>query len=320
MDDQTVEAGVPGGAAPALASGRTEYRMPSDDGLRLVDVWSALRRRSRLVLLVTSLCTAVSVLYAVLATPTYRATAVIVPPQQRESGLSQAAASLFGGTAGDLAQQLGFLKGAADANRLEALLLSRRLLSRVIKEHDLLPILFPKLWDSASGTWKSSDRDKIPDMWDAEKELEKIYKVKYDVKAGVIRLSFDLYEPSLAAKVLQHYLGQLALIVQADEVARISANMQFIREQLGTATDPSVIARLQSLLSTEVENAMMAQNLERVAFTVLDPPTASTKKVKPKRAIISAFGFTTGVLVGCLAAILRDQTESMVPASAASNS
>ena len=42
-----------------------------------------------------------------------------------------------------------------------------------------------------------------------------------------------------------------------------------------------IVAKLQSLLSEQVEKAMMAQNVGSFAYELVDPPAVSDKKSSP---------------------------------------
>ncbi len=280
---------------------------PEGDEISLLDLLDVLRRRRKRIAAVTFAGTALAVAYALLATPIYRAQAVIAPPSQTRGGGGAAAAlAAFGGLGAELAGSLGFGLASADANRIEALLKSRRVLERVVAKNDLLPILFEKTWDAAKKTWTVEDPKDIPNFWDAEKKLENIYRVKNDLKTGVLQVSFDWKDTAVAKQVLQSFLAELALVVQEDELKKIEANRKFAEEQLGLTRDPVVIAKLQGLLSEQVEKAMMARSLEQLAYILIDPPAVSDQKVKPKRALIGALGLMASGLLGVFSAFVAE--------------
>jgi uncharacterized protein involved in exopolysaccharide biosynthesis len=276
------------------------------EGLLLVDVLKALARRWWFIALVTAAGTAGAVVYALKATPIYRAQAVIAPaPKERGSGASAALAA-FGGIGAEIASNLGIAGGAADANRLEALLKSRRLAFRVITKYSLLPVLFDERWDPAAGRWKVEDPKDVPNLWDAEVRLQKIFDVRNDTKSGLIRLSFDATQAQAAARILGWILEELALVVQGDELKKIQVNRRFVEEQLRKASDPFIVAKLQSLLSEQVEKAMMAQNADRLAYDLIDPPAASDLRVAPKRAAIVSVAFFASACLGAFLVLLAD--------------
>lgn len=267
----------------------------------LRDVMEALRSRWKLVAVVTLFGTAAATAYALLATPIYRAQATIAPPQSGPTNSASAALAAFGGLRAEIADSLGFSVGSSDARRLETLLSSHRLLERVVGKYDLLPALFPDVWNANTKTWTETDPDEIPNVWDAHKTLEKIYRVKVDPRTSTIKISFEFESPEMAVKILRYLLTELASIIQEDELGRLDKNVNFIKNQLSTATDPIILSRLQSLLSEQVERAMMAQNTNQIAYELLDPPAASDEKVRPQRKIIVASSFLAALALSALA-------------------
>jgi uncharacterized protein involved in exopolysaccharide biosynthesis len=294
---------APPGAYPAYPP---FWVPPPDDEISLLDLLRVLGRRWFLVCLVTVLGTGAALAYALLATPMYRAQAVIAPPEQKRAGGASAALAAFGGLGAEIAGSLGVSLGGADANRLEALLKSRRLLERTVEKYELLPVLFDRDWDAQKGEWAVKTPEDVPNFWKAEKVLGELYSVRNDAKAGVLRLSFDWKDPDRARWILQGILAELALSMQEDEVRKIETNRAFAEEQLARATDPVIVAKLQALLSEQVEKAMMARNVEHFAFEVIDPPSVSDQKVKPKRALIAALGLTASAFLGVFLAFLAE--------------
>ncbi|MBI5017681.1 MAG: hypothetical protein HZB55_19600 [Deltaproteobacteria bacterium] len=284
------------------------YPGPEDE-INLLDLLRVLGRRWWLIALVTALGTGGAVLYALKAPPIFRAKAVIAPPAPKQAGGASAALAALGGIGAELAGSMGFSAGGADANRLEALLKSHRLRERVVTKYTLLPVLFPEQWDGAAKKWKTDSAETEPNIWDAEKRLDKVFLVKNDIKTGVVNLSLELGDPRTAQEILRHFLDELASTMQQDELAKIRSNEEFARQQLRRATDPIVIAKLQAILSEQLDKAMMAQNLEDFAFEVIDPPAGSDQKVRPRKALIGAGGaagsFSLGVFLALLAEWVR---------------
>ena len=300
----------PGEVGPPVPPYFPYWPPPDEDEIDLLDLIDVIRRRWRRIALVVLLGTALAVAYALLATPMYRAQAVIAPPQEKAAKGVSSALAAFGGLGAEIAGSLGISLGTTDANRLEAILNSHRLIERVVEKYDLLPVLFKDLWDPERETWDVKDPEDVPNVWDAEELLDDIYRVKNDAKAGVIRVSFEWEDPEKAKEILTLFLDELARVVQEDELKKIEANRRFAEEQLKKATDPVIVAKLQALLSEQVEKAMMAQNVEHFAYEMIDPPAVSDEEVKPKRALVVALGFTVSLFFGVFLAFFAEWVEN----------
>ncbi|MBE0617603.1 MAG: hypothetical protein IH608_06730 [Proteobacteria bacterium] len=282
----------------------------ADEEVSFFDLLAVVKRRWRLVALITALGTAAAVAYGQLATPIYRAQAVIAPPEQKKASAASAALAAFGGLGAELAGSLGVSVGGADANRLDSLLKSHRLVKRTVNKYDLLPILFPEEWNPERQTWKAKAAGKPPNVWDADSQLKRIFTVRNDVKTGVLTLTMDWRDARTATAMLEHFLDELALMIQEDELKKIQTNRRFVEEQLGRASDPMVVAKLQALLSEQVEKGMMARNVEQFAFELIDPPAASDERVKPKRVAVAALGGISSLLLGTFCSFAAEAARS----------
>jgi len=280
----------------------------------IFDVLRIIKKRWKILFLFVVLGISLAVLYAFLATPIYRAEAVIAPPRQEKSSAASSALAAFGGFGAEIAGDLGISLGGADANRLQALLESHRLLERVIEKHQLLPIIFDALWDPKTKSWRIEKQVEAPDIWDAAIAFKEMYRIQNDTKLGVVRVSFEFDDQQTAKELLQHFLDELAILMQEDELRRIDQNKKFAEEQLKKTVDPIMVAKLQAMLSDQVEKAVMAHNVEQVAFEIIDPPAASDKRVKPNKKLIIFLGFFSSCFMGLFIVFLlqlRDRMRQM---------
>ncbi len=263
----------------------------------------SLRIRWKFITSVTLAGTTAAVCYALLATPMYRAQAILAAPRERPPNPASTALASFAGLGAEIAGSLGFSIGSNDVHRLETLLNSHRLLNRVVQKHGLLQILFDEDWNSIDRTWTTSDPEDIPNVWDAHEALGKIYSAKVDPKSSEILVSLEAKKAETATSMLNAIVEELATMVQEDEITRIQQNTEFINKQLASATDPFIVAKLQSLLSEQVERAMMAQNTNEFAYELVDPPAASDIKVRPRRKLIVASSFVFSLSFSCIIAL-----------------
>lgn len=282
---------------------------PEEDEIDLLDLFLVLKKRWKLIALVVLLGTGAAVAYALLATPIYRAQAVIAPPAEKTSKGISAALGAFGGLGAEIAGSMGISVGPTDANRLQALLQSHRLVERVVTKHKLIPVLFPKLERPSISSTVAPSPTNYPSIWDAERILRKSFGVQNNPKSGVLYVYFEWDATETAKTILRAFLDELAVLVQEDELRRINSNTAFARKQLATATDPIMISRLQSLLSDQVEKAMMAQNVENLAYELIDPPAVPDRAVKPKKALTVSLGLIGSLFIAILLVFLAERIQ-----------
>lgn len=210
--------------------GLTKYkiRFLSIDSLSLLEQCNKMWEARKFVASLTFISAVLSCVYAFLATPTYLASTIILPPQQQASGTSMLSmlsagspASLVG--AGGVGAALG-LKNPNDI--YIAMLNSRRIGDSIINRYDLMAY------------FKQEYRVK------AFKRLASRTKV-VSGKDGTISIDFEDKSPALAAKVANEYVKQLLVMNQNFAAAEATQRREFYESQLAQIKD--------SLAQTEIE-------------------------------------------------------------------
>src|SRR6185437_4670299 len=114
-----------------------------------------LYRRRVSILIFAATCAALFTAVAILATPRYRSSTVLIAAgSSRSVGLGSVTSAL--GDLGGLASLAGLNVGGPNSETQEALgvLRSRAFTQEFIQREHLLPILFAKKWDASRNQWK----------------------------------------------------------------------------------------------------------------------------------------------------------------------
>lgn len=238
--------------------------------------------------------------YGLLATPVYKADALIAPPEVSGRPGAGALLSQLGGLGGMMASQIGFGNNGLD--RMEILLTSRELNEKLIRDHDLLPELFPKLWDRKSKAWKAGVDTSLLLRRGIEIMRTGVLDVSTNPKKNVLTITASFRDSVMAASIVEFYLKTLNERIRSGVIADAEANRKFIEDQLATTLDPLLREKLQQLMSTEIEKSMLVSSK---SFDVLEKPTMPLFRSKPnKKAIfimsllLGGFFSFMGILVG----------------------
>jgi uncharacterized protein involved in exopolysaccharide biosynthesis len=296
------------------------------DEISLADLLSIVNANKWLILAVAFVCTALSVVYVLVATPTYRAETLLAPVEgESKSGLA-ALAQRFGGLA-DLA---GIpLHEEANIEKAIATLESRDFLTRFIREEQLKPVLFPDDWDREKRSWISSGPgplDKIerlfgrerpdtrdprlapgePTDWDAfELFREKVLEVSSNSTTGLVMLAVEWPDPALAASWANLLVQRLNAELREQAVEREDKSIQYLRQQI----DQTSLADLRTVLFRLIEEHTQTMTLAKVnkeyVFQVIDPATVPQEPAWPRLYLIAVVGLFSGILLGLIASFLR---------------
>ena len=122
--------------------------------------------------------------------PVYRGTTILAPADLEKKSMGSGLGSALGSVSG-FAALAGLGLGGNDYATEEALavLKSQALTEKFIQDNNLLPQLFPKSWDAASGRWKAGK--KPPTLGGGFNVFNRLRKVEKDNKSGLITMKVD---------------------------------------------------------------------------------------------------------------------------------
>jgi capsular polysaccharide biosynthesis protein len=265
----------------------------SDDLLTILKALALVWKHKKWIALITFLATVLGVVYALLATPVYTSEAIIAPKETDKSGGAAGLLSQMGEMGGLVATQIGISAGTT-YERIAIIAKSHDLAEDVILRHNLLPLLFHKMYDSKNGCWKiSGDSTKVPDVRQGIKALTGgVLAVSTDMKKQIIRLKVNFYDPVLAEKIAEYYVNELDNKIKGDVIAEARVKRAYLEAQMKSTADPWVVQKLQTLVVMEMEKSMMVAGR---SIVVLETPMVPLKRTAPKRRNIVAVAFFLGL-------------------------
>lgn len=192
-------------------------RTPGDDfeeGVSLIDLAVPLAESWKLWILGSLAVGLIALGFAFLMTPVFTARTVFLPPQQQQSGVASALASL-GGLAGLVGA--GNIKSPAD--QYVALMQSATAEDRLIDRFDLQQV------------YKSKYR------FEARKALEQNTRIAVGKKDGLISVEVDDANPQRAADLANAYVDELRRTTSVLAVSEAQQRRLFFEKELKAARD-----------------------------------------------------------------------------------
>jgi uncharacterized protein involved in exopolysaccharide biosynthesis len=255
--------------------------------------------------------TAVFAAVAFFSTPIYRATVVAVPASSDRGAMGGLGAAL--GQLGGLAALAGIELGS-DTKVEEALavLRSRELTERFIRENDLLPELFYKKWDAQTGQWKVEGR-KQPTLAKGAKFFDsKVRKIDHNTKSGLITIDIEWRDPEKAAAWANAIVAKMNEEMRARAIARTNASVGYLQKELAQTEAVDTRAVINRLMEAQLNERMYANVTQEYALRIVDSAMVpeADEPVRPKKAILLALGLGFGALLGAFAVLLFGPSRS----------
>jgi uncharacterized protein involved in exopolysaccharide biosynthesis len=305
------------------------YRSPhygDDEEVTLADIWHALTWNRWLILGMAFLGTVLALVYALFATPIYRADTLLAPVEADRRADLVSFAARFGG----LAELAGVtLPRGGDLETALATLKSREFITRFINEEQLKPLLFHANWNADSGTWipsESSVLDKVKDLfglkepalrdprlapgeptdWEAYKLFAgDVLQISTDQTTGLVTVSVEWGVPDLAARWANRLVERLNAELRQQAIERAKNSVDYLREQIAQTSVADLRTVLFRLIEEHTKTVTLASVDPEYAFQVIDPAVVPQERTKPRRSLIVFLGFIVGGVAGTLLALFR---------------
>jgi uncharacterized protein involved in exopolysaccharide biosynthesis len=280
----------------------------ANNDIDLFRLWDILWRSRWLIAGVTAAFAVGSVTYAYFATPMYTATVVLAPVKDEPlSGL----AGQLGGLAG-LAAIAGVRRDNTDAL---AVLRSRDFVRTFVEEEELLPVLFPKAWDAATGRWKV---EKPPEpSQGAGYFVAKVRSVEESATSGLVTLSIEWRDPELAASWANSLAARLNDHMRQRALADAENNVKYLRHELENTSVVTLQQSIGSLLESEMQKVMLARGNSEYAFRIIDRAEVPRAPSKPRVMLIVVLATFFGAMLASFVALVRDMVKNRAPAGPA---
>jgi uncharacterized protein involved in exopolysaccharide biosynthesis len=224
------------------------------------------------------------------------------PGDSQMGGLRSMASEFSGLTA------LAGLSLGSDSHKAEtiAVLQSRQLTEQYIDRNNLLPVLYSKRWDSRLGRWKTSNPEKIPNLWTANEYFKRqVRSVTESKKTGLVTLTITWTDPQLAAAWANGLVKAANDYLRAQAIGVTDRNIAYLKDQASKTDEVGIRQAIYLVLENEIDDAMLARGKEQYALKVLDPAAAPAKPSFPQPVMWGLFALLSGLLLSLFAAFVK---------------
>lgn len=269
------------------------------------EVIDALLARRWLIAVVTIGLGLAALAAAFVIPPTYQASIVLAPVPDEGGGKLGSASGLlsqFGG----LAALGGFnLGGSGKGAEAVAILQSAALTETFIREKNLLPLLFARLWDQDRKGWKVTDPDEQPTLWKGEKLFKKkIRSVTEEKKSGLVTLTISWRDPQQAAEWANEIVARTNRFLRERAIAQSMKNIDYLNDQLSKTNVIELQKAIYGLTESEIKKVMIANGSDEYAFRIIDPARPPEEVTSPKKLKMSLIGLVAGFALSLVLALL----------------
>jgi len=265
-------------------------------------ILSLFAREKFSMLAITATFTLVAGAAAFLVPKKYEAVATVSPVTEKEntdkmSGLT----SQLGGLAA-----LAGISTSSGGKKSESIatLQSERLTERYIQENNLLPILYPRKWDSKLQRWKSPSD--APTLWKANRYFkDSVRRVTEDPKTAMVTVSITWKDPAMAAKWANDLVKLTNDYLRSKAISESERRIAYLTDQAVRADAIEIKSSIYTLLETEIKEQTLARGTDEYALKVVDPAFAPEKPSFPIPGLWIGLGVLSGLVTSLIFVLIR---------------
>lgn len=294
-----------------------------EDEIDLRELFLTLWAARWLIVAVTSVFAAGSVIVALMLPNIYRAEVLLAPASQEESGGALSGlASQFGG----LASLAGISMGSSSVDKTTLAietLQSRQFLAQFVEEHDILVPLFAtdkwilssnelelddKVYDVATGQWVRRVEAPLtpePSIQEAHKAFREILSVSQDSDSGLVRIAIEHKSPYIAADWVRWLVEDVNSYMRETDITEARRSIQFLQQQISATSIAEMQQLLFELIQEQTKTIMLAEVRPEYVLKTIDPAIAPEERARPSRALICVIGTMLGGMLACLFVLLQ---------------
>lgn len=219
--------------------------------------------------------------YSLVVDESYRSSTIINHVENEQGGLSS-----FSSQLGGLSSLAGFGLSSQDSKKNVniATLKSRVFLEEFIMNENLSDELLVR------SSYTSST---APD-WFLYKTLRNNINITEDLKTGLVTLSVDWYEPSIAADWANKLVSSINNKIRLQDIEQAKQNISFLEKEIQKTKLTEVQNLLYDIMQKQTETMMLANVKKEYAFQVINPAYPPELRFYPKRKIIVIVGSILG--------------------------
>jgi capsular polysaccharide biosynthesis protein len=288
----------------------------NDKSVDLADIIYTLWSKKLFIILITSLISIMSVIYA-LSLPNYYKSEALLSMRDADQN------SPSGGQYAGLAQMAGInipQSGGEDKSQFAlATVKSRDFFNELIKANDeIIPMLYAiQEYDNKNKLviYDSSIYDEKKKIWKTQKptqlEAHKLFvgsilSISKNDVTGYLSISIEHLSPIFAYELLNHVVDKLNDITRLKDMSESEKALDFLVEKSSKTNLIGIATSINNLIEAQIQKQMTTQISKDYLVTYLDSPFTPELKSKPSRSTISILGFLFGLFSSILIILIRE--------------
>ena len=135
---------------------------------------------------------------------------------------------------------------------------------------------------------------------------ENVFFIGEERDTGFVTLSVEHQSPYFAKELLEYMVTSINRFFREKDKDANRKSIEYLKKEMSETKLSPIKDSISELISKEISLSVLIEVDDEYVFKILNPPIAPEFKYKPKRSVICLIGFTIGLLLGFISALLLE--------------
>lgn len=284
----------------------------------LLELWLVLWGKKWLIIILSFVSCSAILAYSLTLPNMYKATVLLSPQKQQESGGLSSLAGQFGGLASVAGINLG--SASDDTAVYLEVIKSKDFLYKFIEQNNVKVNLFAvKEWNKEAnqlvldpsvykkGQWLADESSQLtlePTLYKTYERFLKKLTVEQDKINGLVKIAFEHIDPRVSKQYVENIVALINESVREREIAENKESIKYLNEELVKTNIAEMKNVFYTIIEEQTKAMLLAEVRKEFAFKVIESPIVEEQKSSPNRAVICIFGAVFSVFFICVTLLL----------------
>ncbi|MGO2181142.1 MAG: Wzz/FepE/Etk N-terminal domain-containing protein [Pseudoalteromonas nigrifaciens] len=284
----------------------------------LLELWLVLWSKKWLIIVLSFVSCSAILAYSLTLPNMYKATVLLSPQKQQESGGLSSLAGQFGGLASVAGINLG--SASDDTAVYLEVIKSKDFLYKFIEQNNVKVNLFAvKEWNKEAnqlvldpsvykkGQWLADESSQLtlePTLYKTYERFLKKLTVEQDKINGLVKIAFEHIDPRVSKQYVENIVALINESVREREIAENKESIKYLNEELVKTNIAEMKNVFYTIIEEQTKAMLLAEVRKEFAFKVIESPIVEEQKSSPNRAVICIFGAVFSVFFICVTLLL----------------
>jgi len=226
----------------------------------------------------------------------YQATAIILPVDSSDQGMSEDIGGTTGGAGGLAAMLLGQSDNQTISQYYIGIMNSFDFTKALVKRYHLASRIIAKQGGDPASM----------QPYDVYQWINGNFTTDYDFKSSDVTITYIDPDPAMAEEVVSYYLQSLQDKLRNEAISSADVAAKTLQEEISHTSDTLLQQQLYSLMALQIQRGKLAQLQGDFAFKVIEPPMVPNVKYSPHSGKAGALAGLLTILAMCSWFIFRE--------------